>query len=53
MTKSAKFSNYYFYLNVNLWVDFQLCISVPLSFLRLILNELNGGQSNLNKRPPL
>ena len=31
-TKSAKFSGYCFYLNTNIQRDFQICISVPLSF---------------------
>ena len=30
-TKNAKFSEYYFYLNTNIYGDFQICISVPLS----------------------
>ena len=29
--KNAKLSGYYFYLNLNLWGDFQICISVPLT----------------------
>ena len=28
--KNAKLSEYYFYKNLNLWGDFQICISVPL-----------------------
>ena len=31
MIENAKFSGYYFYLNLNIWADFQICISVPLS----------------------
>ena len=30
MIQNAKFSGYYFYMNTNLWRDFQICISVPL-----------------------
>ena len=30
MSKNAKFSGYYFYMNMNIWGDFQICISVPL-----------------------
>ena len=30
-TKNAKFSEYYFYLNTNIYGDFQIRISVPLS----------------------
>ena len=29
--KNAKFSCYYFYMNLNIWGDFKICISVPLS----------------------
>ena len=29
-TKNAKFSGYYFYLNTDIWGDFQIYISVPL-----------------------
>ena len=29
-TKNAKFSEYYFHLNTNIYGDFQICISVPL-----------------------
>ena len=43
--KSPKFSGYYFYMHLNIWGDFQICISVPLKntflteYLRwLILN---------------
>ena len=28
--KNAKFSGYYFYMDLNIWGDFQFCISVPL-----------------------
>ena len=27
---NAKFSGYYFYMNLNIWGDFQICISVTL-----------------------
>ena len=30
-TKNVKFSDYYFYLNTNIYGDFQICISVPLT----------------------
>ena len=33
--KNAKFSGYYFYMNFNIWEDFQICISIPLMFLKL------------------
>ena len=29
--KNAKFSGYFVYVNLNIWEDFQICISVPLS----------------------
>ena len=28
--KSAKDSGYYFFMKLNIWRDFQICISVPL-----------------------
>ena len=31
--KNAKFSEYYFYINLNVWGDFQICISVPLIYM--------------------
>ena len=31
MIKNVKFSGYYFHMNLNIWGDFQICISVPLS----------------------
>ena len=30
-TTNAKFSEYHFYLNANIYRDFQVCISVPLN----------------------
>ena len=30
MIKNAKPSEYYFYMNLNIWGDFQICISVTL-----------------------
>ena len=30
MIKNAKFSGYYFDMNLNIWRDFQICFSVPL-----------------------
>ena len=32
-TKNAKFSEHYFYLNTNMYGNFQICISVPLNLL--------------------
>ena len=31
MIKNAKFSGYYFDMNLNIWGDFQICISEPLN----------------------
>ena len=31
--KNAKFSGQYFYMNTNISVDFQICISAPLKYL--------------------
>ena len=33
--KNAKFSGYFFYINTNIWGDFQICISVPLVTLKI------------------
>ena len=33
--KNAKFSGFYFYMNFNIWEDFQICIGIPLMFLKL------------------
>ena len=30
-----KFSGYYFYMNTNMKGDFQICISIPLTVLKL------------------
>ena len=31
--KNAKLSEYYFHMNLNIWGDFQICISVPLKLM--------------------
>ena len=31
--QNAEFSGYYFYMNTNIWRDFQICISVPLTWV--------------------
>ena len=36
--KNARFSGYYFRMNLNVLGDFQICISVPLRFLYSYLN---------------
>ena len=41
--KNAKFSGYCFYININIYRGFQICISVPLSNLENVL------QGNLRK----
>ena len=33
--KNANISGYYFYMNFNIWEDFQICISIHLMFLKL------------------
>ena len=33
MIENAQFSEYYFYINLNIQADFQICISVPLNNL--------------------
>ena len=38
--KNAKFSGYYFYLNMNIWWDFQICISVPLNWFDFLLESI-------------
>ena len=37
---NAKFSGYYFYMNINIWRDFQICISVSLIFVTLFFHYL-------------
>ena len=36
MIKNVKFSGYYFDMNLNIWGDFQICISVPLNIFYLV-----------------
>ena len=36
--KNEKRSGYYFYINLNIWGYFQICISVPLSQNEKITN---------------
>ena len=31
--QNATFTGYYFYMNTSIWRDFQICISVPITFL--------------------
>ena len=52
--KNAKFSGYFVYVNLNIWEDFQICISVPLiliqikcflSFICRLMNETYNCQN--------
>ena len=36
--KDVKFSGYCIYLNTNIWVDFQICISVPCALMCTMSN---------------
>ena len=38
--KNVKFSGYYFYLNMNIWGNFQICISVPLNWFDFLLESI-------------
>ena len=38
--KNVKFSGYYFYLNMNVWGNFQICISVPLNWFDFLLESI-------------
>ena len=40
MIKNAKFSGYYFDINLIIWRDFQICISVPLTYSNNKTEEL-------------
>ena len=41
-TNNAKFSGYYFDMNLNIWGDFHIWINVPLSFYEnQFITELN------------
>ena len=53
--KNAKFSEYYVYRNLNIWEDFQICISVPLSCVtpicRRIFKASESGEKRDGHRP--
>ena len=51
-SKNAKFSGYYFYLNPNIQGDFEICISVPLSFI-LQLQQKTGKYRKMRETPSL
>ena len=38
--KNVKFSGSYFYLNMNRWGNFQICISVPLNWFDFLLESI-------------
>ena len=40
MMKNAKFSGYCFYMNLNIWGDFRVCISLPLTDLKNSFSEV-------------
>ena len=52
--QNAKFSGYHFYMNTNIWRDFQICISVPLSsnlpLVKTSLVHINSIEITLPKR---
>ena len=41
MIENAKFSGQYFYINLNIQADFQICISVPLNDVNWHNNDIN------------
>ena len=44
--KNANISGYYFYMNFNIWEDFQICISIPLMFLKLFWKSWKNFRSS-------
>ena len=42
-----KFSGYYVYINLNIWEDFQICISVPLRILNFAGKIFAIGKKNI------
>ena len=50
MMKNAKFSRYYFYLNTNLYGDFQIRISVSLNGLQLLVSIFSNLRLSLSRR---
>ena len=47
--KNAKLSGYYFYMNLNIWGDFQICISVPLRCKQLKYQALLSWRKHTDK----
>ena len=41
MIKNPKLSECYFYLNLNIWGDFQICISVTLNAINCFCKNLH------------
>ena len=54
-SKNEKSSGYYFYMNLNIWGDFQICISVPLNWHFWIFepNYPKKGISSLKQKSEL
>ena len=47
--KNAKVSGYYFYINLNILGDFQICISVPLKIRILKQNQTQFQRNYMQK----
>ena len=48
--KNAKFSGYYFYMNLNIQRNFQICISVPLNIVSFTFQEKLELEQDPNKQ---
>ena len=48
--KNVKFSGYYFYLNMNIWGNFQICISVPLNWFDFLLESIKKKKGYRDKQ---
>ena len=47
MITNVNFSGYYFDMNLNIWGDFQICISVPLILVQLFFRYTNFAPENI------
>ena len=47
--KNAKFSGYHFNMNLNIWGDFQFCISVPLTQYNKIIKTCTDRIEGVDK----
>ena len=47
--KNAKLSEYYFYMNLNVWGDFEIFISVPLIVASSFMNRDVSSSMNLSQ----